>query len=687
MKLLQKAKSAYYQRFVERDPKVQASYQGYVEDSPEFHRKHRFQSWLYLASLNWYAKKPEKRTPPIPPSDKERFGRGKLVFPESSALSRPSPEELAARLCQADIVSFDVFDTLILRPFSSPKDLFAVLGQEMGISSFPRLRVEAEREARRQREGGEVRLSDIYRCLQHSCGLDPVQWMRREEELERAFCFANPYFVRVYSLLKEKKKKLIAVSDMYLSKETVQALLDHCGFCGFQEIFVSCEHGKGKWDGRLQAAVSEKLGRGVSIVHVGDNAQSDVSASQACGWQAVHYPSVGSVGNAYRMTPSGSLVESVYRGLVHAKLHSGLSVLNPHYEHGYVVGGLLACGYCEWLNRLAKQKGIERFWFAARDGEILQKVYNLYYRKIPNDYVAVSRFSLYQAGFAQFSAEFCRDILQSRIAVNGQPKRVSMVLRESGLDFLEKNLAEVQLEPESLFTRREYEKLLSLIQQRKPEIVDRFAENRAAAIQYFQTRIGEAGTICLVDVGWNGTIYRILRSLFSEGNPNILGALLGTTKTREVALDVSVGRLSAYLFSPSQNLDLLHHHKPELHNLLLEFLFTSCAPTLLQYCLGGDGQTKLIFGVDPPATNKEATRLIQQGMLDFARDYHNVTSGYKNWPEISAYDAFAPFQQRMNHYAYAVQLFGDCREETLAGNLVSGKGKTFGEFMKEKNYI
>ena len=44
--------------------------------------------------------------------------------PESSFVNRPSLTLLAKKFLVCDIISFDIFDTLILRPFDNPKSLF-----------------------------------------------------------------------------------------------------------------------------------------------------------------------------------------------------------------------------------------------------------------------------------------------------------------------------------------------------------------------------------------------------------------------------------------------------------------------------------------------------------------------------------------------------------------------------------
>ena len=44
------------------------------------------------------------------------------------------------KLSSYDVISFDIFDTLIFRPFSEPTDLFYFVGEQLGIMNFKELR-------------------------------------------------------------------------------------------------------------------------------------------------------------------------------------------------------------------------------------------------------------------------------------------------------------------------------------------------------------------------------------------------------------------------------------------------------------------------------------------------------------------------------------------------------------------
>jgi len=44
-------KDKLYYRLVEKDNTIKRAYQGYINENPERHKKHRVQSWLFLLSL------------------------------------------------------------------------------------------------------------------------------------------------------------------------------------------------------------------------------------------------------------------------------------------------------------------------------------------------------------------------------------------------------------------------------------------------------------------------------------------------------------------------------------------------------------------------------------------------------------------------------------------------------------
>ena len=292
-----------------------------------------------------------------PPQEKLLYSGG----PESSLSRRESPEQLAARLAAYDVVTFDVFDTLLLRPLARPEDAFYLLGARPGYPDLRRLRIQAEEEARRRKElaagSREVTLEEIWAVLAPETGLSQTEGMAAERKLESDLCRANPYFLPVVAALRRQGKTLAVLSDMYLEEETVAALLDRCGFGTFDACLVSGERGSSKSGGGLYRLAQKLLGPGRACAHVGDDPWADQRQAEAAGWAAFPYRNVHRAGAPYRAEDMSPIVGSLYRGLVNMRLHNGAELHSRAWEYGYVYGGLFAVGYCRFVERLRREMG------------------------------------------------------------------------------------------------------------------------------------------------------------------------------------------------------------------------------------------------------------------------------------------------------------------------------------------
>lgn len=75
-----------------------------------------------------------------------------------------------------DVISFDIFDTLVLRPFDNPKSVFMLIGQKLGVLGFRNIRINAEKEARDIKEAEfrnrEINIYDIYNIIAVKTGID-----------------------------------------------------------------------------------------------------------------------------------------------------------------------------------------------------------------------------------------------------------------------------------------------------------------------------------------------------------------------------------------------------------------------------------------------------------------------------------------------------------------------------------
>lgn len=575
----------------------------------------------------------------------------KLLYsggPESSLSRRESPEQLAARLAAYDVVTFDVFDTLLLRPLARPEDAFYLLGARLGYPDLRRLRIQAEEEARRRKElaagSREVTLEEIWAVLALETGLSPEEGMAAERRLESDLCRANPYFLPVVAALRRQGKTLAVLSDMYLEEETVAALLDRCGFGTFDACLVSGERGSSKSGGGLYRLARKLLGPGRACAHVGDDPWADQRQAEAAGWAAFPYRNVHRAGTPYRAEDMSPIVGSLYRGLVNMRLHNGAELHSRAWEYGYVYGGLFAVGYCRFVERLRRELGADRLLFLSRDGAVLLRVYQRLYpaegeRAV---YARWSRLAAAKITADRFRGEYFRRFLTHKA---GQGFSLGQVLESMGLAPLLPGLCgALGAGPGTELTHKNAPLVKSYLVERWDQVLACCEGCRQAGGAYYRTLLAGCQKALAVDIGWAGSGAVMLdwavNRLWGLGCP-VFGAVAGANSRRSPEWDAMepfwlTGRVRSYLYSSGENRDLWQSHDPGAgHNLFWELLLGAPEGNLT-----GFGPKGPILG--PPPPHAETIRAIHRGILDFTGDFLALEARLGLTLPISGRDAYAP---------------------------------------------
>ena len=572
-----------------------------------------------------------------------------VVFGSESALKRrPSPTQAAKMLADHDVISFDVFDTLLFRCVDDPTTLFHIVGAQLNVLDFPALRIAAEREARRGVPHGEVNLEQIYAQLA-LWGIDAQRGMRLEWELECACCHANAYLLDIVRMLAAQGKRLIAVSDMYLSAKQVAHLLEKSGYPPFAQVFVSCEHGANKASSELFAIVRRQCGEAHSYVHIGDHPHSDHLSPRRHGFSVLRYANVHTLGDPHRAHDLSVVTGSIYRGLVNAKLHGSDARFSMAFELGYVYGSLLAIGYCQYLQEQRRRLGLDQLLFLARDGDILRQVYALLYPQERADliYVPWSRSAGIQLLAEAWKPDYFRRFLTHKC---NQGLTLTQVFSAMGLEGLLPLLnQERSLDPGSELTAHEETQVRSFLLDHFDQILQCYERRRAGARHLLEPWLSSPGRVGVVDIGWTGSAAIALRALGEQWGwqKEIIGFLVGSDALRDhlqggrTCGAHALGILHSYVFSSAQNRALWKQHDPTSgHNVLAELLFASPAPSLKCFSQTAEGATQLCW--KPKEKHSERYAQIQQGIFSFTKDYLRLVPEVLRQRRIQGDDAYAP---------------------------------------------
>lgn len=599
-----------------------------------------------------------------------------LPFPESE-VRRPLPlQKLYAEIDKYDVISFDIFDTMLLRLVNSPRDVFYIVGRKSDIVDFYCIRVLAEKNARKY--NSEPNIFDIYEELQKELKIDIDTAIKTELDTELQVCYANGYIRNAYNYARSKNKKIIAVSDMYLPTDFIKKLLSENGYDYFDGIFVSNEYKCGKSTGKLQKTAQSIIGKNLTYFHIGDNYDADIMGSKAAGWKTYHYNNVCSTGNHYRITESVSLSSSIYKSLVNAKLHSSNVYYDKFYEHGYTYGGVLSYGYAQWLDTLSHNENIDLFLFTARDSETFYNVYKEYFNSVDNDYIKCSRSVLSQVT-ADTNFEMFFDIM----FVAKASKRAYTV-RQSFIDARLYPLYETfasQYPGLSVLTPDCLQCIKDYLTDNHDIVCDLYENMRLAAKQYISKMIGNHKKICVVDIGWRGTAFYLMRKFIKthiSSDIEIIGAVAGTRNHKISNAAIENNQLFSYMFSHEFNSDLQIQAK---HLMLLETLFSSEQPSVKSYTLNPDNTFTINYN-EPENFDSKAFINMKLGMYDFCRDFRNAENKLGLKLKISGRDAYLPIYAINNIYDYNINLYKDI----LGTDLAIGSSTSLKILLKELGY-
>ena len=190
-------------------------------------------------------------------------------------------DSVTEELLKHDVITFDIFDTLITRVILHPDDVFLLMQkliyEKYGVDvDFLSVRKQAESYAMEKR-GISCNIYDIYNEM-HRCvtlSQDVIDEIRDIEiELEYELCIPRDDVVEIYNRVKKANKKILLISDMYLTSDIVSRMLAKCGIDGYDDIWLSCEKGLRKDNESMWKKFFEEY-KGVSTIHVGDNPCSD----------------------------------------------------------------------------------------------------------------------------------------------------------------------------------------------------------------------------------------------------------------------------------------------------------------------------------------------------------------------------------------------------------------------------
>lgn len=360
----------------------------------------------------------------------------------ASRYFRKNYNELAGLIEKYDNISFDLFDTLVMRKVLFPTDILDITYQKLKskgiyVDHFKELRIKAEMEAK-----GE-NIYVVYNILQKKCNWsdDLITCILNEEiNTEKENIIPRNRVVELMKYAISLGKKVSIISDMYLPHDTLTLILDEIGIQGYDKLYVSCDYNAiGKRDGLYNIYLDDCI-HGTKCLHIGDNVCADIDAANKAGIDAYEIRSASDLlkmSNLHMLTGLcktqndknyiGLLISEIFNDPFALYQTSGVVQISSWKMFGQViVAPLIICIINKILQEINRQGNVERVLFTARDCFMVKEVYDWLRKKNIFGIDLPESFYLYgsrRINLKVLSATNSADLL-SRYVINEDSERV-----------------------------------------------------------------------------------------------------------------------------------------------------------------------------------------------------------------------------------------------------------------------
>lgn len=536
------------------------------------------------------------------------------------------------------IISFDIFDTLIIRPYEKPTDVFLHIELAYKVKNFCNIRQEAESKARRiaSKNGfDETNIDEIYQYVPKS-----LQYLKKIEiDHEINICMQDKRMHEIFKYALDKEKIVVIASDMYLSKDTIETILKKNGYTGYNHLFLSSETRRNKLSGNTFHDIINYANNinPHEILHIGDNRASDYDSPNLLGIDSFLYESAKLL----------NIPEDEYAFFKHLteninslpiSIAKSLFIIDTfnerdHWERfGYLYGGLVTYGFCNWLKENFDKENIKKAFFLSRDGFIPHKAFQIMFPDFETDYFYASRRCYLFSGLKDIKSILLYLVDQIGEGVTFDEYFESLLIESNEIKELYKQTFE-----NKIINDDDKNKLKKFFIDNEEKFKEYAKFERNIALKYINQKGIAENSSALVDLGWSASIQNnIQNTLIHNSTKKKLKGFYIATYPIKYKIDVN-----SYLIKNGTPNELTDIISPLIS--IFELIFTAPHPGCVRLTLDKNKISPIFQNNSPEELIRiKASEKICKGILSFITDMKKVCN---NLPiTISPYDSLSPFK-------------------------------------------
>lgn len=543
-----------------------------------------------------------------------------------------------------ECVSFDIYDTLVLRNVETPSHVFKLVENEYNsiyknapLSGFMGKRIEAEKKARKAAKREEITIYDIYESLSdHMQKEKAVELMKLELLIEKDICVCNDEVYNLFRWCKNQNKITILTSDMYLPKEVIIEILKKAGISDYDKLYLSSDLFRKKSSGSIFSFILDDLNiEPENMVHIGDSISGDYESPRKFHISSILYKRPL---NREKINKTNEIISAfVGNKINHAK--------GEAFKIGYRSLGPVLFGFTYWLSLYVDEVGAKQILFLSRDGKVIQEAWNYnkcIIQKRKNIYFYASRKALIipslknNAELGQIGKRYSfhkqitlHDILNK---VGVYDHLIADVLQKYTLDL------EKLYDSEKLFSG-DYSEINDFFKEIKP-VIEKNACEQSRNVDSYMKQFELQDAVLIVDIGWNGNMQKALESYLSvKSDVNLFGAYVAMNPLNPNQQHYN---MRGFLCDAFHHNNLYDELAP--FGTILETFFAADHGSVAGYTLEDDIASPIFEEYEfSQCDQKETIREIQEGALAFVEEFSQYALNNRLVNKLSPENYIASF--------------------------------------------
>lgn len=382
-------------------------------------------------------------------------------------------------------------------------------------------------DGREEREFKEL-VEDLYLRLIYNNNLNITQTefyklcVEEVINVEKKVCELNVEIIGLLIEMKKQGKIIVCVSDFFLPKKQLEELFVFLGIEKiFDNIIISSEIGKRKSKGKIYEYLKEKysLTKDNSVM-IGDNKISDYIMANKNGIEGVLYKKIFPTKKVQNI-----LIK--YLEVYNLKNKNEINYFKNYSFIFYV--------FFERLYKKVKMEKINKVFFFSREGEFLKRGFEEYLNlkkerdtfRIENIYLYVSRKSTFLPSLESLEKEKFIQLRKDNRDLSIKDFLKSLNLYE--IFIKEKENIDIEIYNKKISNFFESNSFFEIIKDNKfKKIYELERKRQKKELFLYLKKVGFTSEekVCIVDIGWKGTIQDNLFNLYMQ-KKKIYGFYLG----------------------------------------------------------------------------------------------------------------------------------------------------------------